>query len=324
MFNIVLEVIAYMASFRGIIMGRIWKSQSYDRREINKRVKIPSFWPPFSLDVFLCQCISLDHSVFPDSNLKYFWLKFSKLLLPFCFYCYCSATKPKSLPPMDYSKPGSSVLHYILKFAQIYVHWVCYLTTSKLCHPLLLLPSILTSIKDFSSESTLCIRWPNYWRFIVSSSPSSEYSGLISFRINWLDLLLVQETLKSLLQYHNSKASILWWPVFMDQISHSCMTTEKATALTIWIFVDKVMSLMHTVNLTLHWSWSCCVVSPSVLNLSILCDVTLILNVQSHGGLVYFCSSVGICKLSFNMDCFISFGILKSFKRRNSASSLDI
>ena len=88
----------------------------------------------------------------------------------------------------------------------------------------------------------------------------------------------------------------------MDQLSHSYTTTEKATALTIWICVDKVMSLMRTVNLTLQ-VWSC-VVSPSVLNLSILCELTLILDFQSYGGLVYFCSSMGICELSFYMDCF--------------------
>ena len=95
MFHVVLEVISYMASFHGIVMGRIWKSQSYGRREINKKVKISSFWSPFSLDVFLCQCVSLDHSVFPDSNLKYFWLKFSKLPLPF----YVSAVIVQPLSP---------------------------------------------------------------------------------------------------------------------------------------------------------------------------------------------------------------------------------
>ena len=323
MFHVVLVVISYMASFHGIIMGRIWKSHSYGRREINKKVKISSFWSPFSLDVFLCQCVSLDHSVFPDSNLKYFWLKFSKLPLPF----YVSAVIVQPLSS-SLCNPWTivtrfSVLHYIPKFAQIYVHWVCYLTISKLWHPLLLLPSILPSIKNFSRESTLCIRWPNYWRVIFSTSPSSEYSGLIFFRIYWLDLLSVQETLKSLLQYHNSKASVLWWSVFMDQVSHSCMTTEKATALTIWIFIDKVMSLMHTVNLTLHWSWPC-MVSPSALNLSILCDLTLIFDVQSHG--VWFTSVpqwVYVSSLLIR-TVFISFGIFKSFKRKSPVSSLDI
>ena len=94
------------------------------------------------------------------------------------------------------------------------------------CHPLLLLLSIFPSIRVFSSESTLCIRWPNYWSFSFSISPPNEYSGLISFRLDWLDLLSVQETLKSLLQHHNSKASILRCSAFfMVRLSHLCMTT---------------------------------------------------------------------------------------------------
>ena len=110
--------------------------------------------------------------------------------------------------------------------------------------PLLLLPSIFPSIKVFSSESTLHIRWPKYWSFSFSISPSSEYSGLTSFRIDWFDLLVVQGTLKSLLQ-HNLKASILWhWTFFMVQLSHPYMTSGKTIALTIWTFVGKVMSLL--------------------------------------------------------------------------------
>ena len=102
------------------------------------------------------------------------------------------------------------------------------------CHPLLLLLSIFPSIRVFSSESTLCIRWPNYWSFSFSISPFNEYSGLISFRLDWLDLLSVQETLKSLLQHHNSKASILRCSAFfMVQPSHPYMTTGKTIALTI-------------------------------------------------------------------------------------------
>ena len=112
-----------------------------------------------------------------------------------------------------------------------------------LCHPLLLLPSIFSSIKVFSSESLLCIRGPNYWSFSIS--PSNEYSGLISFRMDWLDLLAVQGTLKSLLQHHSSKASILRCSVFfIVQLSHPYMTTGKTIALTRWTFVDKVMSLL--------------------------------------------------------------------------------
>ena len=114
-----------------------------------------------------------------------------------------------------------------------------------LCHPLLLLPSIFPSIRVFSNESILHIRWPKYWSFSFSISPSNEYSGLISFRINWWDLLAVQGTLKSLLQHHSSKASILRCSaLFIVQLSHPYMTTEKTIALTRWTFVGKVMSLL--------------------------------------------------------------------------------
>ena len=114
-----------------------------------------------------------------------------------------------------------------------------------LCHPLLLLPSIFPSIRVFSDESVLHIRWPKYWSFSFSISPSNEYSGLISFMIDWLDLLAVQGTLKSLLQHYSSKASILQCSAFfMIQLSHPYMTTGKTIALTRWIFVDKVMSLL--------------------------------------------------------------------------------
>ena len=112
-----------------------------------------------------------------------------------------------------------------------------------LCHPLLLLPSIFSSISVFSNESVLCIRWPKYWSFSFSISPSIEYSGLISFRVDWFDLLVVQE--KSLFQHYSSKASILWLSAFfMVQLSHPCMTTGKTIALTRWNFVSKVMSLI--------------------------------------------------------------------------------
>ena len=111
--------------------------------------------------------------------------------------------------------------------------------------PLLLLPSIFLSIRVFSSESVLHIRWPNYWSFSFSISPSNEHSGLISFRMDWLDLLAVQETLKSLLQHHSSEASILQRSAFfIVQLSHPYMTTGKTIALTRWTFVSKVTSLL--------------------------------------------------------------------------------
>ena len=114
-----------------------------------------------------------------------------------------------------------------------------------LCHPLLLPPSIFSSIRVFSNESVIHIRWPKYWSFSFSISPSNEYSGLISFRIDRLDLLAVQGTLKSLLQHHSSKASILWHSAyFIVQFSHPYMITGKTIALTRQTFVGKVMSLV--------------------------------------------------------------------------------
>ena len=114
-----------------------------------------------------------------------------------------------------------------------------------LCHPLLLLPPIPPSIRVFTNESTLCIRWPKYWRFSFSIIPSKEIPGLISFRMDWLDLLAVQGTLRSLLQHHSSKASILWCSAFFTvQLSHPYMTTGKTIALTRWTFVGQVMSLL--------------------------------------------------------------------------------
>ena len=114
-----------------------------------------------------------------------------------------------------------------------------------LCRPLLLLPSIFPSIRGFSSELALCIRWSNYWSFSLSISPSNGYSGLMTFRIDWLDLFAVQGTLKSLLQYHSSKSSVLQCSAFfMVQLSHPYMTTGKTIALTRWTFVSKVMSLL--------------------------------------------------------------------------------
>ena len=114
-----------------------------------------------------------------------------------------------------------------------------------LSHPLLLPPSIFPSIRVFSNKSVLCIRWPKYWSFSFSNSPSNEYSGLISFRMDWLDLLAVHGTLKSLLQNNSLKTSILQHSAFfIVQLSHAYMTTGKTIALTRWTFVDKVMSLL--------------------------------------------------------------------------------
>ena len=146
---------------------------------------------------------------------------------------------------MDCSTPGCPVHHQLWELTQTHVHWV-----SDAIHPshsLLSSPPPafnLSSIRVFSSESALHIRWPKYRSFNFSISPSNEYSGLISFSIEWFDILVVQGTLKSLLQHHNSKASILQCSAFfIVQLSHPYMTTGKTMALTRWTFVDKVMSL---------------------------------------------------------------------------------
>ena len=146
---------------------------------------------------------------------------------------------------MDCSRPGFAVFHYRSKFAQTHVHRVGEaIQLFILCRPLLLLPSIFPSIRIFSNESALSIRWPKYWSFSFSISPSSEYKGLISFRKDWLDLLAVQGTLKSLLQ-HNSKASVFRCSaLFIVQLWHLYMTPGKTTALMLWIFVGKVKSLL--------------------------------------------------------------------------------
>ena len=115
-----------------------------------------------------------------------------------------------------------------------------------LCHPLLLLPSIPPSIRVFFNESTLYMRWPKYWSFSFSIIPSQEHPGLISFRMDWLDLLVGQGILKSLLQHHSSKASVLWCSAFfMVQHSYPCMTTGKTISLTVWTFVGKAISLLY-------------------------------------------------------------------------------
>ena len=146
---------------------------------------------------------------------------------------------------MDCSMPGFPVRHQILEFT---MSIESVMPTNHLildCPSLLLSPSIFSSIRVFSNESVLHIRWPKYWSFSISISPSNEYSGLISFRMDWLDLLAVQGTLKSLLQHHSSKASILWHSIFfIVQLSYPYMTTGKTIALTRQTFVGKVMSLL--------------------------------------------------------------------------------
>ena len=148
---------------------------------------------------------------------------------------------------MNCRMPGLPVHHQLPEFTQTHVHRVsdAIQPSHILCRPLLLLFPIPPSIRVFSNESTLRMRWPKYWSFSFSIVPSKEPPGLISFRMDWLDLLAVQGTLKSLLQHHSSKASFLQRSAFFTvQLSHPYMTTGKTTALTRWIFVGKVMSLL--------------------------------------------------------------------------------
>ena len=150
---------------------------------------------------------------------------------------------------MNHSSPGLPVHHQLPESARTHVHRVgdAIQPSSHLifCHPLLLLSPIPPSIRVFTSESTLRMRWPKYWSFSFSISPSNEHPGLVSFRMDWLDLLAVQGTVKSLLQHHSSKASILLCSTFFRvQLSHPYMTTGKTIALTRQTFVGKVMSLL--------------------------------------------------------------------------------
>ena len=150
---------------------------------------------------------------------------------------------PTFCDPMNRSTPGLPVHHHLPEFTQTHVHQVS--DAIQPSHPLFLLPPIPPSIRVFSNESTLRIRWPKYWSFSFSIIPSKEHPGLISCRMDWLDLLAVQRTLKSLLQHHSSKASILRRSAFFTvQLSHPYMTTGKTIALTRQTFVGKEMSLL--------------------------------------------------------------------------------
>ena len=150
--------------------------------------------------------------------------------------------------PMDCSMPGFPLLHYLMKFAQTHMHWIDdAIQPSHPLLPLFLLPSVIPSIRVFSNESALHIRWPKYWSFSFSISPFNDYSGLIFFRMDCFDLLAIQGTFKSLLHNHNLKASVhQCLAFFMVQLPHPYMTTGKTTALTIQFFVSKVMPLLFS------------------------------------------------------------------------------
>ena len=180
-------------------------------------------------------------------------LHLALLLQPCCwaFHCACCCLAVQSISRVQlFATPWTAACQASLSFAisrslhkLMSIELVIPSNLHILCCPLLLLPSIFPSLRVFSNELTLCIRWPQYWSFSISSS--NEYSGLISIRIDWFDLLAVQGTLKSLLQHHSSKASILQCSAFfMVRLSHPYMTTEKTITLTRWIFVGKVMSLL--------------------------------------------------------------------------------
>ena len=161
---------------------------------------------------------------------------------------FCSVTQSclTLCDPLSYSTPGLPVQHQTPEPTQLMSNKSVMPSNHLiLCHPLLLLPSIFPSIRVFSNESALCIRWPKYWSFSFNISPFNEHPGLISFRMDWLDYLAAQGTLKSLLQQHSSKAPILWRSAFfIVQLSHPYMTTGKTITLTRRTFVGKVMSLL--------------------------------------------------------------------------------
>ena len=168
----------------------------------------------------------------------------------FTLYQYSSVTHSCLTPwdTMNHSMPGQDSLSITNSQSLLKLMSIESVMASRhliLCCPLLLLPPIPTSIRVFSNESTLHMRWPKYWSYSFSISPSNEHPGLISFRMDWLELLAVQGTPKSLLQHHSSKASIFQHSAFFTvQLSHPYMTTGKTKALTRWTFVDKVMSLL--------------------------------------------------------------------------------
>ena len=199
----------------------------------------------------------------PTESIRLFYTSVSPLLSPtqgyryhlskFHIYSFSSVQFrsvahlcPTLCDPMNHSTPGLPVHHQLLGPPKpMSIESVMPSSHLILCRPLLFPPKIFLSNRDFSNESALHIKWPKYWSFRFNISLSNEHPGLISFRMDWLDLLAVQGTLKSLLQHHSSKASILWHSaLFIVQLSHPYMTTGKTIALTRWTFFDKVMSLL--------------------------------------------------------------------------------
>ena len=189
-----------------------------------------SYWSKVNILLFSYSCPQCSHLVIINNILKVVAV-ISKLCPTLC-------------NPKDWSVPGSSILHYLPEFAQFHVHHVLILIVS-FSTALFSFAFCLSQHQSLSTESAAHIRWPKYCSFSFSISPSNEYSGLISFRIDWFDLLAVQETLKSPLQHYSSKASILWQPAFvMVQLSYPYITTRKTVALPIRTLVGKVVSLL--------------------------------------------------------------------------------
>ena len=169
----------------------------------------------------------------------------STIGLPRAWLSSVAQSCPSLCDPMDCSTPGFPITNSQGLLKLMSIELVMPSNHLILCRPLLFLPSVIPSIRVFPSESVLHIRWPKYWSFSLSISPSNEYSGLISFMIGWFDLLAVQGTLKSLLQHHSSEASILWCSAFfIVQLSHPYITTGKTVALTRCTFVSKIISLL--------------------------------------------------------------------------------
>ena len=190
-------------------------------------------------------------------------------------YCCCSVAQscPTLCGPMDCSMPGLPVHQQLLEFTQTHLHWVG--DDIQPSHPLLSpsLPAFnLSQHQGFSNKSALQIRWPKHWSFSFNISPSNDHSGLISFRMEWLDLLVVQGTLKNLLQNHSSKASILWHSAFfIVQLSHPYMTTGKTITLTRRTFVGKVISVLFNVLSKVCHSFS----SKEQASLNFMATVTI-------------------------------------------------
>ena len=211
--------------------------------ELGKEITKAVYCYPAYLTYMQCVVVVLVNK----SNLSHFLSSLGPLPLVVLVVHSLSLVWLFATPQLACSMPGLSVHHHLLKFAQDHVHCISDVIQPSLilwC-PLLLLPSIFSHITDFSNESAVHSTWPKFCNFSFSISPSSGYSGLISLRIDWFDLLAVQGTADSLLQHHSSKALILWCSAFlMDHLSQSHMTTRKIIALTIRTFVGRVMSLL--------------------------------------------------------------------------------